>query len=142
MVSHRKEFSMSDPNNRRSPEEWYSLIMECRQSGMTDRQWCLANDINHDSFYSAIKRLKKCSYAIPSHQTHDIHDLTLSRQEVVQVGIIPDARPSEVSISKPVLHIDNSHMIEITVGDIHISLCNGADPVLVSTALSAIRAFT
>ncbi len=25
---------------RRSQEEWLQLIMECRNSGMTDRTWC------------------------------------------------------------------------------------------------------
>ena len=66
---------MANPNYR-TKDEWFSLIQECRRSGMTDAQWCIANGVNHYSFYNAIKRLKACSYVIPSpHRSRDIHDL-------------------------------------------------------------------
>lgn len=132
---------MSDRKPRRTKEEWYSLIQQCRKSGMTDAQWCLANGISRYTFNNAIKRLRKCSYAIPSRSSHDTYDLTSSRQDVVKVDIVPDAPlPSEV-IPEAAPHLDNSHMIEITFGDIHISLCNGADPVLVSKTLSLLRSY-
>lgn len=36
-------------------EEQYRLIMECRQSGLTDHQWCVEHDIKPGTFYIAIK---------------------------------------------------------------------------------------
>lgn len=72
---------MSDHKNYRTKDEWFAIIKECRKSGMTDAQWCLANGVNHHSFYNAIKRLRKCSYAIPEKKTNDIFDLTLPQNE-------------------------------------------------------------
>ena len=40
------------------------------------------------------------------------------------------------------MHIDNSHAIEITFGDTHISISNGADPVLVTKTLSVLRSYS
>ena len=132
---------MSNPGYR-TKNEWLSLIEECRKSGMTDAQWCLKNGISRNSFYSAIKRLRKDSYTIPSRQSPDIYDLTTSKQDVVKVDILSDVRLPEVTLPTATPLLDNSHMIEITMGDVHISLCNGADPVLVSKTLSLLRSYS
>ena len=39
-------------------EEQYRLIMECRQSGLTDHQWCVEHDIKPGTFYIAIKGVR------------------------------------------------------------------------------------
>ena len=133
---------MSGSKTYRTKDEWFSLIQECRKSGMTDIQWCQLHGISHHSFYNAIKRLKKSSYTIPSRKPQGIYDITIPEQDVVKVDIVPDAQPPREHIPEPAPHIDNSHMIEITMGDIHISLDNGADPVLVSKTLSLLRTFS
>ncbi len=133
---------MSDHNRYRSKEEWFSIIQECRKSGMTDAGWCLANGINLNSFYNAIRRLKECSYEIPAAKTNDIYDLTVpEKQDVVKVDIVNDVTPAVNNVTGPAQYIDNSHMIEISIGDINVSLNNGADPVLVSKTLSILRSF-
>ena len=132
---------MSNPKSYRTKDEWFALIQEARKSGMTDAQWCLANGISRHTFNNAIRRLRKSSYAIPSRSPQDIHDFTSSKQEVVKVDIVPDVPLQEVKLPAAAPHFDNSHMIEITIGDIHISLCNGADPVLVSKTLSLLRSY-
>lgn len=33
------------------------LIMECRQSGLSDYQWCKQNDIHPGNFYNGVSRL-------------------------------------------------------------------------------------
>ena len=132
---------MSDQRTCRSKDEWFALIQECRKSGMTDAQWCLANGISRYTFNNAIRRLRKCAYAIPSKKSHDILDLTSSKQDVVKVDIVPDAQlPREITPELQT-HIDNSHMMEINFGDVHISISNGADPVLVSKTLSVLRSY-
>ena len=133
---------MSDQKSYRSKEEWFSLIQQCRQSGMTDAQWCLANGISRHTFNNAIKRLRKCAYAIPSRSPRDVYDLTSSVQDVVKVDIVPDVPLPKEIVPEAAPHLDNSHMIEITFGDIHISLSNGADPVLVSKTLSLLRSYS
>ena len=119
---------MSDPKQYRTKEEWFKLIQECRKSGLSDSQWCSLNGINRYSFNTAIKRLRKCSYAIPPRSSADIYDLAIPKQDVVKVDIVPDIQPPQKIIPEAAPHIDNSHMIEIRLGDVHISLCNGADP--------------
>ena len=37
---------------RRTEQEQYDMIMECRQSGLSDHQWCLEHDINPGTFYN------------------------------------------------------------------------------------------
>ena len=132
---------MANPSYR-TLDEWFALIQKCRKSGLTDAQWCHDNGINRDSFYSAVKRLRKCSYTIPSRQSPDIYDLTSPKQDVVKVDIVPDVPLPKEIIPEVAPHFDNSHMIEITFGDIHISLSNGADPVLVSKTLSLLRSYS
>lgn len=38
------------------------LIMECRTSGLTDYQWCIANGIAPSTFSNWVRRLKKKGY--------------------------------------------------------------------------------
>ena len=128
-------------HSHRSDDEWYHIIMDCRKSGMSDTQYCRANNIAPSSLWSAIKRLREKSFAIPESAGVDIHDLTLPQQDVVKVDIIPDIQPPKELIPAVTPHLDNSHMIEINLGDIHISLCNGADPDLVARTFSALRSF-
>lgn len=120
---------------RRSQEEWLQLIMECRNSGMTDRTWCEQHGILVSSFYNAVKRLRKKACDIPyvSNKKPYALDLTSQKQEAVQIDIYPDtipdaAVPAPQVISAP--HIDNSHTIELMVGDVSLKVSNSADPAL------------
>ena len=133
---------MSNPTSYRTRNEWLTLIREARQSGMTDAQWCQTKGINRNAFYSAIKRLRKSSCEIPDKRPKEIFDLTTSKQDVVKVDIVPDIQPLRETAPQTDMYLDNSHMREITFGDVHISLNNGADPVLVSKTLSILRSYT
>lgn len=37
---------------RRTEQEQYDIIKECRKSGFSDHQWCLEHDINPGTFYN------------------------------------------------------------------------------------------
>lgn len=51
---------------RRTADEQYRLIMECRSSGLSDFQWCNEHGIKPGTFYNWVKRLRKKScYDIP-----------------------------------------------------------------------------
>jgi transposase-like protein len=39
--------------------EKYRLVMDCRQSGLSDHQWCTMNGIKPGTFYNWIKRLRQ-----------------------------------------------------------------------------------
>lgn len=48
-------------------EEQYKLVLECRQSGLSDYHWCLEHDIKPGTFYNWVKRLRKAgTYTIPA----------------------------------------------------------------------------
>ena len=101
----------------RTDEEWYRIIMDCRKSGLSDRHFCLANGISNSSFGSAVKRLRKKSFAIPDAVSDDdIYDLTIPAQDVVKVDIVPDIQPPKEVIPIPEVtpHIDNSHTMSFT----------------------------
>lgn len=132
---------MSD--QRRSLDEWYELITRCRQSGLTDANWCYQNGICRQSFYTAIKRLRQRSVDIPKRSSIDIDHLPRMKQDVVQVSILPDAPvpPAEMPSMVPT-HFDNSHTIKITFHDATIEVCNDADPVLLSKTIHLLRSMS
>ena len=41
------------------------LIMECRQSGLSDYQWCEQNGIHAGTFYNWVSKLRKSGYTFP-----------------------------------------------------------------------------
>ncbi len=49
-------------------DEQIKLIMECRQSGLSDYQWCRQRDINPGTFYNWVSRLRKSGYTFPDSQ--------------------------------------------------------------------------
>lgn len=53
---------------RRTEQEQYEIIMECRQSGLSDHQWCLEHDINPGTFYNWVRRFRKqaCEFPAPA----------------------------------------------------------------------------
>ena len=124
-----------------------SVIMECRRSGLTDKAWCDQHDIPLSTFYNAVTRLRKLACDIPpATPSPKVIDLT-ARQEVVEVGIVGEAPnagviPAPISSPLPVhreteMNLDNSHMIEIILGQARILAGDGADPELLRTAVLA-----
>ena len=91
LLSQRKDRYMSESRSYRTKDEWLSLIQECRKSGMSDIQWCQLNGINHDSFYSAVKRLRKSSYSIPPRKPNGMYDITVPEQDVVPSRLCRDS---------------------------------------------------
>ncbi len=129
---------------RRSQAEWLRLIMECRNSGMTDRAWCEQHGILVSSFYNAVKRLRRKSCDIPyvSNKKPYALDLTSNKQEAVQIDICQETIsapevPAPQIASVP--HIDNPHTIELMMGDVSLKVSNSADPVLLQQIIRMLR---
>ena len=124
----------------RSLDEWFELVTKCRQSGLSDTEWCNINGISRSTFTQAVKRLREKSYAIPSkNHTKDL-ELT-SKQEVVQINISEENTPQQIIPAKTEtsLYLDNSHTIEVSIGDTNIKICNDADPMLLKVILNSLR---
>ncbi len=132
---------MAATSKCRSDQEWMDIITECRQSGLSDSVWCEQHHIASSTFYNAIKRLraKACDIPTPMYKSgKNIIDLT-SCQDVVKINVTPDndypaVQDSEVSGTQ-YEHIGMSPVIELTVGNISLKVCNGADPGILGNIL-------
>ncbi len=122
----------------RSDETWMQLITKCRQSGLTDSEWCLRNEISKYSFYAAVRRLRKKAYALPEREKHPVMDLTAAPQDVVQIGIIPDP-PSERSFELPVPAASTQPSMELAVQGIQVRIYNNVDPLLLDRMIVSLR---
>ena len=60
--------------NKRAPgrslEEWMDLVIQCRQSGLTDAAWCNEHGISPSCFYNAVSRLRKKACQIRKYVQH------------------------------------------------------------------------
>lgn len=123
----------------RNDSEWLDLITVCRQSGLSDKAWCLENNISPSSFYNAVVRLRKKACEIPLRRESKTRmDLTAGNPDVVKISLVPDELPMPVSaIESPAsMHLDNSHTIEMTMGGVCLKATNSIDPRLLQTVLS------
>ena len=83
-------------------EEQYRLIMECRQSGLTDHQWCVEHDIKPGTFYNWVKRLRQKGCVDFPASTGSTYRAPES-QEVVRVDFHDtDPSPYQLSGSDPI----------------------------------------
>ena len=76
-------------SKRVSCDEQMQLIMECRQSGLSDYQWCQMHDINPGTFYNWISRMKKQGITLPESSGRGRHTSS-PVQEVVKLELIPE----------------------------------------------------
>ena len=45
-------------NKPKSIEEWKEIITTARERGLTDKDWCMANDVSINTFYYNVRRLR------------------------------------------------------------------------------------
>lgn len=130
-------------STRTPAQEQYRLIMECRQSGLTDHQWCVQHNIKPGTFYNWVKRLRQKGCADLPSVTGRSYDAS-EKQEVVKVDFKnPDiCSQSELALdtasnsSVPVLDMP---AIKLSVGRCILSIPNGTDPLLLSQTLRAMK---
>ena len=125
---------------RRTADEQYQLIMECRSSGLSDYQWCTEHDINPGTFYNWVKRLrKKACYDIPSATGRGDYKSNL-KQDVVKLEVIPDHQRSPIpSAGSTILPVkETSPAIEIMFGNVFIKISNDVSPGLLSQILNTV----
>ena len=128
---------------RRTEQEPYDMIMECRQSGLSDHQWCLEHDINPGTFYNWVRRFRKQACEFPAPAGKDRFQAV--HQEVVKMEIIPD-HPSDffeqpsmedsAEITKPVA------AMELQIGKAVLRISNQTDPRLLEQTVKLLGAFS
>ena len=124
--------------NYRTQKQWLELITQCRQSGMTDMEWCRINGISRSTFYKALTRLRASACELPesSRLMENKLDLTSgARQEVVPIKIVPDVTMPTACSSGP---ISSTYAMEIAAGGIVIRISNDIDSSLLSNTLKTL----
>ena len=116
-------------------EQQFQLVLECRKSGLTDRQWCLENNINPGTFYNWVKRFhQEGTYDIPESEFHmNGGSSTPAVQDVVRVNVLPDFT-REVEVKEPYQNAP----LEISYGAVTMRISNSADSCLVSSIIKSL----
>ena len=131
--------------NKKIPaEEQYRLIMECRQSGLTDHQWCVEHDIKPGTFYNWVKRLRqKGCMDLPAPTGHSYR--APESQEVVRVDfhdtdMFSCQQPSHtVPASAERNSLSETESMRLSVGSFFLTIPNGTDPQLLAQTLRMIK---
>ena len=127
---------------RISRDEQVKLIMECRGSGLSDYQWCAANDILPGTFYMWISRLKKAGFTIPDSTARQ--KATPVIQEVVKLPVVD----SETADNMPVMQNANDPTtasraaVEIELDGMSIRIHNNADAEVIRNVLQVVGGCT
>ena len=122
---------------KRTAEEQYKMIMECRNSGLSDYQWCTEHGINPGTFYNWVSRLrKKACVDIPPANGKDTYKAA-PKQEVVKLEVLPDiplpVTQAPIEAVQPCPGFASS--IEIQAGPVSVRISNDVDPKLLSQVL-------
>ena len=128
-----------NPNAVRKPEQ-IKRIMECRQSGLSDYQWCMNQNINPGTFYNWVSKLKKKGCTIP--ESENISAGAAVKQEVVRLNVndreMPECSLTEHTKQPSPDSASPTTAIEIQCGHFSLRLFNGADTALIQNTLNCI----
>ena len=121
--------------------EQIRLITECRQSGLTDADWCREHNIAPSTFYNWVSRCRKASAGKIADPHYGHTETPRAKQDVVPVSVVPDHFPAQEPdrLSVTDLHLDNSHTIEVVMSNLTIRVNNEADPVLLTRMIRLLR---
>ena len=137
---------------RTSPQEQLRLIQACRQSGLTDFDWCQAHGIPPATFYGWIHRLKqKGEMEVPAGiptivrkeaGPPDIVKIEIeAREELAQsMEEIPSACKSGMAEEFPAPSLDsNCPVMEVVIRDVSLRATNAVHPKLLAETIRLLR---
>ena len=116
----------------------------CRQSGLTDHQWCVEHDIKPGTFYNWVKRLRQKGCVDLPASTGRTYRAPES-QEVVRVDFhdtdpIPYEQPLNViPAATERNNFSVAESMKLSVGSFHLTIPNGTDPQLLAQTLRIVK---
>lgn len=120
----------------------YQYVSECRNSGLTDREWCEENGINIHTFYSWVNRIRNSSDMVIPESTAADEDAIKKHQDVVKVDILSDIMVRNGSTEPVSSHRStdvSGYSIEICLPTGTVKFSNSADPQLAACILRSMR---
>lgn len=124
-------------------DEQIRLIMECRQSGLSDYQWCQRQDINVGTFYNWVSKLRTAGYTFPDSKSKSEGAVVV--QDVVKVNLVSEDMSGSVieQNTRPIATPSTpSVAAELVVGNVTLRLFNGADQNLIRCAMQCMGGAT
>lgn len=124
---------------RKTAEEQYQLVLECRRSGLTDCDWCREKGINPETFYTWISRLKKKGgFPVPPASKQQTH--STPSHDIVRIDILPEEGPcgpfdDKNTFSSPSMIQTKDPSIEIEVHGATFRFSGPVDPSLYEKTL-------
>ena len=121
--------------SRFTKQQKFDMVMECRNSGLSDYMWCKQHDIQSSTFYSWVKQLKRAGANVPERTYAEGYHLD-SKPDIVKLEIV-DGIPAEKPTVIQQLPSNNC-AIEITIGHASIKVFNDVNPQLLSQVMSCL----
>lgn len=122
-------------------DEQIKLIMECRQSGLTDFEWCRQHNINVGTFYNWVKRLKHAE-GITFPRGNKADGTFAYKQEVVKLDVLQTPAPIPITndqYNNSIVLSDHfesgSQALKVNLPYGSIEIPNGTDPAILEATL-------
>lgn len=115
-------------NKRLDYDKLYKTVIQCRTSGLTDRQWCQQQGLSFNTFYSWVKRLREAAcYEIPEQPKGSRKTTSITEQhEVVRVDIQSPMLKQEIVTSNTkkfqYMEESTSPMIGLDYRGVHLQI--------------------
>ncbi len=142
---------VSDMRSKRtSPEEQLRLITECRQSGLTDYEWCQQHNIKVSTFYSWVHRLKQSGEinipaVIPTvvrkePKQPDIVKIKIEDESQIATAPKPVLSPEPPAETLPAMQTQPGYpVMEVIMSDVHLRVTNDVSPTLLAETIRLLR---
>ena len=137
-------------SKRTSPEGQHRLITECRQSGLTDYEWCQQHNIKVSTFYSWVHRLKKSGdinipAVIPTvvrkePEQPDIVKIKIEGEKQITTAPKPVLTLEPPAETRPAMQTQSGYpVMEVIMSDVHLRVTNDVNPALLAETIRLLR---
>jgi hypothetical protein len=114
--------------------------MECRSSGLTDKEWCEGKGIPQSTFYAWLKQVKQVDAEILS--AHKKSTFKNTAPEIIRVDLpnnLQNFNLDDTILEKSKTSDQSYAPILVEIEGIKIHVSNNADPFLLAQTLKMIR---
>lgn len=126
-VKYRKRFT---------DEEKLKLIMECRNSGLSDHQWCIENNIPNSTMYNWIKKLRNNACSEISENPNKYVSCSNEKQDVVCIDVKEQLVQNEIFDNNA---CEDSENITLQCNGVQIIIPDNFNAKILATVISVLR---
>ena len=113
--------------------DWFPIINECRTSGLSDRQWCMENNVAYSTFYYHVRRLQKEACELPASARKCTVPM---QQEVVQLDFdVMENSSYELEPQESFV----TPAITLQMNNVQICISNSANATVIANTIQALQ---